>query len=290
MNRCNNCGTNVADNLRFCTNCGNKLTDFTSESKDNCDNSKKKRSISRIIKRIIIAVLVIIGLLLLWGNHLINSTTYMTFNSDGELFAKSGGVSEVNIDFDGYIWELNYKPSWVSVDEYDRSFTIRCQPNTTGRDREDHITIKSGKVVLALPIGQYGEAQYIRLSENSIRCDTDGDRIHVSIETDGCCPEISYPEFCYIENQSEDGFTIVIPSNSEYSRSGKLFVKEDRVSASIFISQEGKCSVCHGNGTLICPNCRGIGTTGFGFYNMNCFNCGGLGYVKCYSCLGNGMK
>ncbi len=303
MKRCNICGREYPDSLSFCTNCGSKLsaletrsvTPGKTQNNQNYNNStpkthKSKSEIGRILKRVIIAVVAIVVILFLWGSHLMNSTTYMTFNSEGELFAKCGGSSDVNIDYDGYVWEMNYKPSWISIDEYDNSFTIRCQPNTTGQDREDHITIKSGKIVQTLPIGQYGKAQFIRLSESSLKSDMDGGSIHIDIETDGSGPEISYPKFCRIEDHSDVGFTLVVASNSEYSRSGTLYVKEDNVSASIYISQEGKCQDCNGHGNKTCPTCDGMGFTGFGYYSVNCFTCGGTGSIRCYSCGGDGIK
>lgn len=301
MKRCNICGREYPDSLSFCTNCGSKLSESsTVMSEPQYDNrtnndisgkpSKPKSKSGKIIKRALIAVVAVIVILFLWGSHLMNSTTYMTFNSQGELYAKSGGTSSVNIDYDGYVWEINYKPSWVSIDEHDDSFTIHCQPNTTGQDREDHITIKSGKIVQTLPIGQYGMTQFIRLSESSLKSDIDGGSIHIDIETDGSGPEISSPKFCRIEDRSDDGFTLVVPSNNEYSRSGTLYVKEDNVSASIYITQEGKCQDCNGNGTKACPSCGGMGSTGFGYYSMNCFTCGGTGSIRCYSCSGSGIR
>lgn len=303
MKRCNICGRDYPDNLSFCTNCGSKLSESMTSSAtsgtthDNHSNGtisakcpKPKSKASKIIKRTIITVASIIVLLFLWGSHLMNSTTYMTFNSQGELYAKSGGTSDVNIDYDGYVWEVNYKPSWVYIDEHDDSFTIRCRPNTTGQDREDHVTIKSGKIVRSLPIGQYGKTQFIRLSDSSLKFDMDGGRIHIDIETDGCGPNISYPEFCRIENRSDAGFSLVIPSNSDYSRSGTLYVKEDNLSASIYITQEGKCQDCNGHGNKTCPSCGGMGTTGFGYYTMTCFTCGGTGSIRCFYCEGTGIK
>ncbi len=303
MKHCNRCGREYPDSLSFCTNCGSKLSDISTDTVNSekttngADNNtgidkktKTKSKVGKIVKRIIIAIVTIAVILFLWVSHTMNSTTYMTFNSQGEIFAKNGGTTEVNIDYDGYIWEVNYMPSWVNIDEYENSFIIRCLPNTTGQDREDHITIKSGKIVQALPIGQYGHAQFIRLSETSLQSDIDGGSIHIDIETDGCDPEISYPKFCKIEDYSDDGFTLVVPSNNEYSRSGTLYVKEDNASASIFISQVGKCQNCDGRGTYTCPVCGGTGSASLGYYNITCYNCGGNGAINCFSCNGSGYR
>jgi len=303
MKHCNICNTDFPDNLSFCTNCGSKLVDkpnnldtSNSGTASESDSShakppvKPKKKVGKIIRRVLIGIVVIVVALFLWGSHLINSTTYLTFNSQGALFAKSGGEAEVSIDYDGYVWEVNYKPSWVEIDEYDSSFRIRCNPNQTGQDREDHITIKSGKIVQALPVGQYGSTQYIRLSESDVSSDMYGESIHVSIETDGSDPEISYPEFCSIEDKTPEGFTLVVKENDDYSRSGIVSVEEDNVVASISVTQKGKCSECGGDGEKACFSCGGVGSTGWGMYMMNCYACGGNGYVKCYSCSGTGIR
>lgn len=128
MKRCNICGREYPDNLSFCTSCGSKLSEAetshastsTTQNGQNDNGGEKKTTTlksktGKIVKRTIIAVVAIVAILFLWGTHLINSTTYMTFNSKGELYAKCGGSSDVNIDYDGYVWEVNYKPSWVSL-------------------------------------------------------------------------------------------------------------------------------------------------------------------------------
>ena len=118
MKRCNICGREYPDSLSFCTNCGSKLSEnSTVMSEPQYDNrtnndisgkpSKPKLKSRKIIKQALIAVVAVIVILFLWGSHLMNSTTYMTFNSQGELYAKSGGTSSVNIDYDGYVWEIN---------------------------------------------------------------------------------------------------------------------------------------------------------------------------------------
>lgn len=299
MKHCNICGADMPDNMNFCTKCGHKLQNNTqpsdnswewSDTTESKEETKREFKTKKIIKRIVITAVVLIAILFIWLSHLANSTTYMTFNSQGEVYPKSGGTTDINIDYDGYVWEVSYMPSWISINEHDNSFTIQCQPNTTGQDREDHITIKSGKIVKALPIGQYGKTQFIKLSESAVKSDVDGGRTHIDMETDGCGPEISYPKFCRIEDSDDEGFTLVVPSNSDYSRTGTLYVKEDNVSASIYIFQEGKCPDCDGNGSKTCPTCGGFGSTGFGYYSITCFTCGGSRSIQCYSCNGKGIK
>lgn len=100
MKHCNICNTDYPDNLSFCTNCGSKLVEKqinhvsgSNTVSSNSDNppAKPKKKAGKIIKRILIGVVAVVAILFLWGTHLMNSTTYLTFNSQGALFAKSGG-------------------------------------------------------------------------------------------------------------------------------------------------------------------------------------------------------
>lgn len=309
MKHCGNCNKNFPDDMNFCTECGGKLVEIpevavppkfegvstgAADSKPAettvPDGEKPKKRGGKILKRVIIAVVVIIAILFLWGRHIINSTTYMTFNVQGLLFSKGGENAEVNIDYDGYIWEVSYKPSWVNIEEHESSFVVECEPNTTGADREDHITITSGKVVMALPVGQYGAARYLRLSESSLAFDTDGGSARVDIETDGSSQDISYPDFCRLEDMEDGGFTLVVDENEGYTRSGRVNVSEDNVGASIYISQEGTCPDCDGRGEKSCYSCGGSGSIGWGLYSSACYACGGNGSIRCSSCGGDGVR
>ena len=101
MKRCNVCGREYPDNLSYCTNCGSKLTEAESGSTATgpTENGRNEGNISvakpktksktwKIIRRVIIAAVIIVAILFLWGSHMMNSTTYMTFNSQGELLSK----------------------------------------------------------------------------------------------------------------------------------------------------------------------------------------------------------
>ncbi len=251
---------------------------------------KKPFPFKKLFKRIGIAIVVMAIGVGLWINHQMNAATYLTFSTQGVLFPKCGTDEEVNIDYDGYIWELAYKPSWVEIDEHANSFTIKCQPNTTGQDRQDHITIKSGKITQALPIGQYGAAQSISLSKQSIETDRDGDSFYVRIQTDGINPEVTRPDFCSISNLTKDGFTINVSGNDGYHRSGSVVVKEDGAQAYVSISQKGKCSHCGGDGTVNCNSCWGQGGMQMGMFYSQCSFCGGRGSWNCSSCDGSGYE
>lgn len=313
MKICSRCGAEMPDNISFCTHCGNKLGDPVAEQPKTPGGngqtpppfppgaggngpaaggsaSKPKSKAWKIIKRVLIGLVAVVAILFVWIQSRINSTTYIVLNSQGEVFAKNGGEKEIGIDYDGILWQVSYKPSWVRIDEKDNSLVIKCEPNTTGQDREDHITIKSGKVVQGLPVGQYGAAQYVRLSESSLTSDRSGGSIHIDVQTDGTNPQIEYPDFCRIEDKDENGFTLVVPSNNDYSRSGTVYVQEDGARASLYIAQEGKCSTCNGSGKLSCSACGGSGSTYWGMYSYQCGYCGGNGSYQCSSCNGTGYR
>lgn len=306
MKHCNFCNLDYPDQLSFCTKCGGKLVDKmeTAGQQQNSGTGtgiagtqtdgqlapRPKKKVGKIVKRIAIGMVVVLVLLIMWGTHLMNSTTYLKLNAEGALFVKRGGELEVNIDYDGYYWEISYKPSWVEISEYESSFIIECEPNETGANREDHITVKSGKIVQTLPVGQYGSAQVLKLSESYVTSDRDGGSIYINMETDGSDPKYTCPDFCSMENGSLDGFTLVVKKNNGYSRTGTLEVAEDNVSSTIFIQQEGTCPDCDGRGTVNCSICNGSGSTYWGFGSLNCFGCGGDGVVECASCGGDGVK
>lgn len=303
MKLCKNCNCQYPDNTNFCTRCGQPLSVIveteTVEIKPEPQSAPqpqpqqappKKKKGKKILKRILIALAIIAVGAALWMSHLMNAATYMILNSDGEVFAKSGGQASIGIDYDGYAWEISYCPSWIDINEYNNRFTINCAPNRSGRDREDHITVKSGKLTCRLPVGQFGEAQELELSESNLTCDKDGGSIYVSISTDGLGPDLSYPKFCQIEGLTPSGFTLKIPANSEYSRSGTIEATEDGQTASISIYQEGICTECDGNGYKTCNYCNGTGYNSWGYYTSYCSYCNGNGRVQCYSCDGTGTK
>ena len=324
MKQCNNCGAEMPNNLNFCTNCGTKLANNASSSADNTPHNtnqkaedthvspeppvtpetrqkpepakklKQPLNVGKIVKRVLLILVALLVVLYLVAQHFMNATTYMSLNSKGEIFTKGGGQVTVNIDYDGYYWEVAYKPDWVVVSEGDNEFYIICQANDTGRDRKDHITIKSGKVLLQLPIGQYGSAQFMKLSKSSVKSKKQGTSLYIKMETDGIDPQIKCPDFCSIEELTERGFTLVVDENTDYTRSGTVYVSEDNVKASIFVSQEGKCTNCNGKGFISCTYCNGVGVHygygyGYGYGSSDCYYCTN-GTNKCYACGGDGIK
>lgn len=303
MKHCKNCNTDYAEDLSFCTKCGGKLEEKETPTPPPAPSVPPVSPVSppvskprsgglmvRIFKRVvaILAVIAVGGYL--WWSHYQNATTYMRFNTEGELFAKGGGSADVNIDYDGNVWEVSYKPSWITINDYGDKFRIYCEENQSGRDREDHITIKSGKVVQTLPVGQFGSVQYMRLSEKTISSDAEGGYIYIDMDTDGVDPKVRYPRFCEIEDLTSEGFTVRVKKNTSYSRTGTITISEDDVSASIYVTQSGKCRNCNGKGRISCSTCGGSGYSGWGYYQSMCYACGSAGTISCYACGGDGEQ
>ena len=223
--------------MNFCTNCGNPLTATNTSSSS---NKRKPFSIGKLIKRILIYLAIAAAGIGIWINHELNSTSYLTLSSEGTIFPKCGGEEEIGIDFDGTVWELTYKPSWVTIREYSNRIKITCKPNTSGRDRQDHITVKSGKIVQTLQIGQYGHAQYLEVTPEVLNCSKYDKCYKIKMKSDGIKPSFSCSSFLSISSLTKDGFTITVyPNYNKDSRTGIVIVEEDDVQAVINIYQEG---------------------------------------------------
>ena len=104
MKHCKNCNTDYAEDLSFCTKCGGKLEEKETPTPPPAPSVPPVSPVSppvskprsgglmvRIFKRVvaILAVIAVGGYL--WWSHYQNATTYMRFNTEGELFAASLG-------------------------------------------------------------------------------------------------------------------------------------------------------------------------------------------------------
>ncbi len=295
MKRCPNGHVTQNDSLNFCTECGKMLEPYMPA--DNGGGSivegrtKPKRSIGGTLKRIVVGVIVLLVVAGLWISSKINSTTYLVFNTEAVVFPKCGDTRSVSIDYDGLIWEVSYKPSWLQVVENDDTdeLTLVAYGNDTGTDREDHVTVKSGRVVAQLPVGQLGYATYLRAEPSKVDFSRGGGTEYVTIESDGLLSNIKYPDFVDVETE-DNGFNIHVGHNGGNTRNGIITVTEDGRTASIHIHQVGACPDCNGRGQRNCVSCGGLGQVGFGMFSSQCYFCGGRGSVSCSSCHGSGER
>lgn len=314
MKICPNCGCSYDnDSMKFCTKCGNPLVDKNEElpvvyeekasgaavpppippvgvPASGMPPARKKGG--KVLKTILLSVvgLIIVGFLVY--QHMLNKATYMRLNPDQIIFTKQGSEVDVAIDYDGYFWEVNYAPDWCDIYRDDDSFSIHCTTNRTGQDREDYVTISSGKLVAQVYVGQYGHATHIDLSESSLSVDKAGGSIDVTIDSDGSDFEITHPDYCTVTNATNEGFTLSFAENNDSGRSGTVVVKDGEEAASIYFYQKGICSVCKGTGKTQCWACNGTGSV-WNWYTSTystCTSCGGTGSVDCSYCNGTGNE
>ncbi len=304
MKRCPNGHIIHNDSLKFCTECGKLLEPYTPAGKpaggapagtaghSHVDAPKPPRKAASVIKRVLIGLAVLVVVAVVWISNKINSTTYLVFNTEAVVFSKGGGAETVNIDYDGVVWEVTYHPSWIDVieDDTDNTLMLVASGNAEGSNREDHITVKSGKVVQQLAVGQLGAATYVRVDPSEIEFERSGGRKYVSIETDGITQDINYPDFSNVEVSDDGGFYVELNRNSGYALNGVITVVEDGRKATIRLHQKGDCPDCGGRGQRTCPSCGGMGQFGYGFYAVQCQVCHGAGNVSCYSCHGTGER
>lgn len=291
MKECPQCHKTYDDSKNFCISCGSSLNHVSDkvviEDVPEQTQPKKKKKRSGCLKKVIIGIIaVIIGLYVL-GSYINNAATYLRAEPNQLVSPKGGGKIKVDIDYDGYIWTVNYAPEWVDIEENENDFEVTFAPNMTGRNREGSITIQSGKLVTQVAVGQSGTATFVHVSKDNLKFSKSGGLVSVKVETDGCNWETEYSDFLTV-TKDEDGLSIFAPQNAETYRTGMIKVYEDNQSRTIYVTQGGTCNYCGGDGELSCSYCMGLGGTGYGLYYLACMWCGGSGKIRCPSCQGTG--
>ncbi len=310
MKICPKCKNQYADDINFCLVDGTQLVNtevyhpHNEDDNPHCelqaDTYKQSRTVSSdesqykpikksggCLKKIIITVIVItIGVVALYRS-LMNAATYLRLEPTSVTLSKGGGECRVDVDYDGYFWNLNHKPSWVIVSEGDSHFEISALANTTGNIQNGSITIQSGKLLAQVEVRQLATASFLESSESRINFGKSGGSETITIISDGAGWTAHFPDWIEVSNDGDD-VVITSSSNKGDVRSGYVTFKEDYVSASIWVHQGGKCNACHGNGVVACFACAGLGGVGYGMYRTNCYACGGAGYQTCGTCKGEG--
>lgn len=141
-----------------------------------------------------------------------------------------------------------------------------------------------------LEISQNAMATQLTTSQTNLIFNKSGGIECVTYETDGCSCKASHPKWLevYIENGSR--ITINCQANDGEYRTGTITLKEDNLSCSIYVTQEGVCDICHGGGRTNCSWCNGQGGFWVGVYYSSCSWCGGQGSFKCSICNGTGTR
>lgn len=289
MKECPKCHKTYDDSMNFCISCGSSLDDVSGkvavESVSNKSHPKKKST--GCLKKVIIGVIALLIGLYALGSYINNAATYLRVEPDQLVSPKGGGMAKVDIDYDGYIWTINYAPAWIDIEENETDFKVIFAPNTSGRNREGSITIQSGKLTTQVAVAQSGVATFVHVSRDNLKFKKSGGSTSVDVETDGCNWEAEYSDFLTV-TKNEDGLNISAPRNTGTYRTGMIKVYEDNLYRTIHITQGGTCSNCRGKGELDCAYCLGLGGTGLGWYYSACMWCGGSGKVVCSLCQGTG--
>lgn len=291
MKECPKCHKNYDDLKNFCILCGSSL-DYIPDKvviEDVPDKTqpKKKKKRSGCLKQVLIGIIAVIIGLYAFGSYINNAATYLRTEPNQLVSPKSGDKIKVDIDYDGYIWTINYAPEWIHIEENENDFEVTFAPNMTGRNRDGSITIQSGKLITQVAVGQSGTATFVHVSKDNLKFGKSGGLASVKVETDGCNWEAEYSDFLTVTKDG-DGLSIFAPQNAETYRTGMIKVYEDNQSRTIYVTQGGTCSYCGGDGELSCSYCMGLGGTGYGLYYLACMWCGGSGKIKCPNCQGTG--
>lgn len=223
-------------------------------------------------------------------NYLKNATTYLRTEPEQVSVPKGGGYYYVDVDYDGYMWKVNYSPDWVVASKEDKSVYILVGSNTTGESREGSVTIQSGKHLAQIEINQNAYATYLRTGFSSLEFDKSGGIQGFEIETDGAGWTATYPDWMSVTNSDYQILTVECPENEGEYRTGMITLKEDYLQTTISVAQGGICDYCHGKGSVPCNVCMGMGGFGYGMYYSQCSFCGGTGSVSCGYCGGSGER
>lgn len=290
MKECPICHTQYDDSQNFCIKDGSQLKSISRTTNSLKEEKNIKKRSGGCLKKIIIgAIIIIIGLVILY-NHLTNAATYLRTEPSEIAVSKGGGEGNIDIDYDGFIWTVNHQPEWVGIDENERDFDLEVAPNTTGLPREGSITIQSGKQLAQVIIRQNAVATVIRASETSIKFGESGGNREITIQTDGCDWEAEYTNWMTVTKEDNNELHIRCPRNNDEYRTGTIVVKEDNARVTIYVTQSGKCNNCHGSGSITCGACNGMGGSGYGMFYANCIWCSGRGNSQCGTCGGNGQR
>ena len=289
MKYCPKCHNEYVDSLNFCTQCGcplekleegSSVPDYRSEASLRTTRPRKKGSIWR---RLFVAFLVVIALLVGAYNYVSNLTTYMGLNPNRVVAPKGGGKAKVAIEYDGFLWEIKSHPEWVTVHEGSDSFVVDFEKNASGRNRSGIITVQSGKVLAKVAIAQRAAATTVNVSKSVIHFSKAGGVDSLQVRTDGFNWQAEYPGFVTAEKSGDHTLILKAPRNDGYAKSGYLVVNEDYERKIVTIVQGGVCENCKGKGEIVCPICHGNSYSYF-----NCFGCGGRGIQTCNVCEGRG--
>lgn len=283
MKYCQKCKSKYSDSLNFCTKCG---TELVSEHR----SGVRKINLKRIYKILAVSCVLIVVAIFSFFYTRENAATYLYLDpNDSVVVCKKGEELNVDIHYDGYVWQLEELPKWSKLKvQGDNSFTITVKPNYTGKDREGIVLVSSGKLFAQMTIKQNGLAKRLKVDKSSLKFPEEGGDEVIYMETDDMDIKYEAPDFVDVRIDN-DRIKISAPKNYEYYRSGKITIKADNLSTRISVTQSGECGACSGTGKESCSHCWGQGGFQSGMLWFSCQFCSG-GKVRCYTCGGDGKR
>jgi hypothetical protein len=144
-------------------------------------------------------------------------------------------------------------------------------------------------------VTQRAYATFIKLSETTIQQGKgEGDHV-ISIDSDGGGFSYTAPDYCTVNNLTDQSFSLHINSNSGKHRDGVVKITDGKNVGVLTISQKGVCSSCGGDGRVTCSVCYGSGLDynwdyWGNYYTYSCTSCDGRGTKQCSKCGGSGVR
>lgn len=307
MTQCHECGQMVPTNAQTCPYCGAPLqqpyyqNETTQMVVPSVAPMAPRPSVAPVApppsdgggtKKALIAIAAVlgVGILGLLAFYLFqkNKATYLTADANELFFSRKGGDKVVKVSTDGNDFDISDHPDWLNVNKSGEGISVSCASRDANDDRTGTITLKSGRITTRVNVTQRAYATYIRLSETTIQQGKgEGDHV-ISIDSDGGGFSYTAPDYCTVNNLTDQSFSLHINGNSGKHRDGVVKITDGKNVGVLTISQKGVCSSCGGDGKVECSECYGYGWDYF--YECLCYNCGGDGTVKCSKCGGSGVR
>ena len=311
MKRCPKCNTVYDDTKNFCIKDGTQLVDHSGET-ENQDEPKpeprrKRKGKSgkgrKMFRKIVLALIVIVVALYALSKWALNSATYLRLSPETQIFSRDKQVYTVNVETDGYTWEVIHRPDWVTILNEDTEanlLKISVMSNKGGDDREGTIEIKSGKCTAVMQVGQWAKAKKLECDKSELKFkrspDSDSKKT-IKVTSDTHDVSASCTSWMTVKWNGATMLNVTCEDNEGYARKGTITITADDLSRTITVRQQGKCKSCKGTGKTgssitICPYCQSGRVYDIWGNSSICKHCGGVGWKAsskrsdCSSCKG----
>lgn len=313
MKKCPKCNTVYDDTKNFCIKDGTQLVDYSGETdiqdepKHEPRRKRKEKSGKgrKIFRKIVLALVVIVVALYALFHWALNSATYLRLSPETQIFSRDKQVYTVNVETDGYTWEVIHRPDWVTILNEDTEanlLKISVMSNKGGDDREGTIEIKSGKCTAVMQVGQWAKARKLECDKSELwfkkSPDSDSKKT-LKVTSDTHDVSASCTSWMTVKWNGATMLNVTCEDNDGYARKGTITITADDLSRTITVRQQGKCKSCKGKGKTgssitSCPYCQSGRVYDIWGNSSICKHCGGVGWKassqrsECPSCKGTG--